>query len=147
VRLAAAGLAWLLSAPADAATCRDYGQTIVPALKPSVEALRNIEREAADRIAGLDTRPYDHLLGLARATTAIIADRFGLEQEDELTRCRNYIAPVRRTCAVAAQALVVVIEEQAKTAASKGAKDAYAGAMAPCERFMRFEPLRTALRE
>ena len=146
MRLAAAVLVLVLATPAAAASCRDYGQMIIPALKPSVEALRKIEREAADRIVGLDTRPYDYLLGQVRAALAIIADKFGLEEEDELKRCRNYIPPVRHTCMAAAQALIAVIEEQDKSTASKAAKDAYAGAVSRCERFIGLAPLKTALR-
>ena len=74
MRLAAAVLALVLATPAAAAGCRDYGQTVVAALKPSVEALRKIEREAADRMVGLDTRPYDYLVGQARAALAVIAN-------------------------------------------------------------------------
>jgi hypothetical protein len=145
MRLAAAVLVLAVLAPdaGQAASCRDYGREIQAAIKARVETLRMVEREAADRIAGLDTRPFDYLLGQVRAALAVIADKEGLDEEDALSRCRNYIPPARRTCTAAGEALVVVIAQQA---ASKAAKAAYAGVMPQCERFMRFAPLQTALR-
>ena len=147
MRLGLAVLALVLAAPAEAANCRGYAQDVQAAIKTPVETLRMVEREAADRLVGLDTRPYDYLLGQARAALAIIADRLGLAEEDELKRCRNYIPPVRRTCAAAGEALVVVIAEQASGIASKASKEAYANAMPRCERFVGLSPLKTALRE
>ena len=137
-----------LSAPgqSQAASCRGYGKEVQAAIKRHVEALRMIEREAADRVVGLDTRPYGFLLKEARTTMDLIADKHGLAAEDELSRCRNYIPPVRRTCAGAAQALVQLIAEQAAGAATKATKQVYAQAMPKCERWMDLAPLKTAFR-
>jgi hypothetical protein len=148
VRLVTAVLGLVLLAPAAAmaASCRDYGREIQALIKQPVELLRRTEREAADRIAGLDTRPFEYLLAQARAALAIVADKNGLAEEDALSRCRNYIPPVRRTCAAAGEALVAVIEQQAAGAASNAAKATYAGVMPQCERFMGLAPLNTALR-
>lgn len=145
---AVAVLAATLASPGagEAASCRWYGKEIQASIKKHVEALRRIEHEAADRIVGLDTRPYDFLLKEARAATDLIADKFGLEEEDALKRCRNYIAPVRSTCAGAAQTLVALIEEQAAGAATKVTKEKYAQAMPQCERWMGLTPLKTAFR-
>jgi len=144
---------WALSAPAQrkAATppvysCRYPTADVVAQLKAQAEALRRIEREAADRIAGLDTRPYDWLLEQARAGHTAIADPLALAAEDDLRRCRNFIRPLRRDCEVFAAALVRVIEELAAGEVSKEAKQAYAMAAPPCESPLSLPPLRTALR-
>jgi gas vesicle protein len=145
---ASAVLAAMLLAPAsgEAASCRNYGQEIQAAIKRHVEALRMIEREATDRIAGLDTRPYEFLLKEARSAADAIADQRGLDEEDELKRCRNFIAPVRHTCAAAAKALVRLIEEQAAGAATRPTRQLYAQTMPQCERWMGLPPLQTAFR-
>jgi hypothetical protein len=145
---ATAVLAAALSAPAsgEAATCRGYGKEVQAAIKRHVEALRLIEREATDRIAGLDTRPYELIAADARKVAEVIADKKALAEEDELSRCRNHVPSVRRTCAAAAQALVSLIVEQEAGAATKPTKEAYAQAMPQCERWMSLPPLKTAFR-
>jgi hypothetical protein len=130
----------------EAASCRRYGEEIQAAIKRHVEALRMIEREAVDRIAGLDTRPYDFLVVEALKAVQAIADQRGLADEDALSRCRNYIPPVRRTCAAAARALASLIEEQGAGAATKPTKETYSHAMPQCERWMGLQPLKTAFR-
>jgi len=133
------------SAPAYA--CRGYPPAaLVAQIKTRVEALRRIEREAADRLVGRDTRPYDWLLEQVRAAEAAIAEPAALAAEDELSRCRNFILPIRRDCAAAAPSLVRVIDELNSGEASKEAKLALAQAMPPCERLFRFAPLDTRLR-
>jgi hypothetical protein len=131
---------------AEAASCRGYGREIQSAIRTHVEALRSVEREAADRLAGLDTRPFDYLVGRARAAAAVIGDERGLADEKSLDRCRNYVPPVRNVCAGAARALVSVIEEQAAGAAGKSSKLTYAQAMPQCERWMDLKPLNSVLR-
>jgi hypothetical protein len=145
---ATAVLAAALAAPAsgEAASCRGYGKEIQTAIKRHVEALRLIEREATDRIVGLDTRPYELIVADARKVAEVIADKKALVEEDELSRCRNHVPPVRRTCAAAAQALVSLIEEQAAGAATKETKQVYVDAMPRCERWMGLPPLKTAFR-
>jgi hypothetical protein len=137
------------AAPAGAPvySCRGYPPAALLAqIKARVEALRRIEREAADRLVGLDTRPYDWLLDQARAAEATIAEPVALAAEDALSRCRNFSLPVRRDCAVAATALVRVIDELNSGEASKEAKQALAQTMPNCERIFRFMPLDTRLR-
>ena len=134
-------------AAAQVYSCRGYPPAaVVSQIKTRVEALRMIEREAADRMAGLDTRSYEWLLERARTGAGVIDDPVALAAEDDLKRCRNYIQPVRRDCAGLAAMLVRVIEELAGGAASKESKQAYAQAMPQCERSMRLTPLNTALR-
>jgi hypothetical protein len=147
VRLLVAVLAiGLGAADAQAASCRNYGSEVQAAIKGHVESLRMVEREAADRIAGLDTRPYDYLLGQARAATAIIADKDKLAEEDALDRCRNFVPRVRHACAAAAQALVMLIGELNRGTASAASNDDYSRGMPICERYMGLAPLKTTLR-
>jgi hypothetical protein len=139
----------MLSTPAAAQiySCRGYpSPAVVAQIKARVEALRRIEREAADRVVGLDTRPYDWLLAQARAGEATLADPVLLAAEDDLKRCRNYIRPLRRSCAAAAAALVRVIEDLVAGDATRDAKQAYAQAMPNCEQETKLAPLSTSLR-
>jgi hypothetical protein len=145
---AAAALALAVSFPSDlnAATCRGYPQAIRTAIKKQVEALRALEQETADRLKGFDTRPFGYLLGRARATAAVIADKDALAVEEALSRCPQTIAPVRRVCAQAAQALISLIEEQETGTGTAQSKQLYAQAMPQCERWMDFAPLVTVFR-
>jgi hypothetical protein len=130
----------------EAASCGSYPQDIRAAIKKHVETLRALEREAADRLKGLDTRTFDYLLGQARAVAGVIADKDALAAEEELSRCSESIPPVRRVCAEAAQALVSLIEARAAGATDKAPKQVYAQAMPQCERWMDFLPLTTVFR-
>jgi hypothetical protein len=146
---AAAALLLLASATpsaAQAATCRGYAAIEVVRIKPRVEALRTIERETADRLKGLDTRPYEWLLDQARLAAAAIADGRALQLEASLKRCRNFVPPTRRICAAASRALATAIEAQIAGGASKAARQAYVDAVGGCERLVRLMPLSTALR-
>jgi hypothetical protein len=152
----ALAFAVLLPFDVEAASCRGYPQGIRAAIKKQVEALRALEREAADRLKGLDTRPFDYLLGQARAAAGVIGDKDALAAEEGLSRCPLSIPPVRRVCTEAAHALVVLIEQQAAGSATTQvkqaevkqaeAKQAYARAMPQCERWMDFAPLVTVFR-
>jgi len=108
--------------------------------------MRALEREAADRLKGLDTRTFDYLLRQTRAVAGVIADKNALAAEEELSRCRESIPPVRRVCAEAAQALASLIEARAAGTADKTPKQLYAQAMPQCERWMDFPPLNTVFR-
>jgi len=103
-------------------------------------------RPATDRLKGLDTRTFDYLAAQARAASGVIADKDVLAAEEELSRCRESIPPVRRVCAQAAQALVSLIDEQAAGAATTASKQLYAQAMPRCERWMGFAPFITVFR-
>ncbi len=90
--LALAGLALLMagsmagSGSAQAASCADYPRSASRAVKPRVEALRLIEREAADRRQGLDTRPYPYLVEQARAVAEAVGEARALQEEDDLEK-------------------------------------------------------------
>jgi len=146
-------LAMVLALPAPAAAqtydCRRYPPADVTAsLKAQAEAMRKIEIETADRIRGLDTRPYDWLLEQARAAEKAIAVPALLKAEDGLfERCRNAVKPVRRGCAAGAAALVEVISEMAATGKlRKESQQVYFQTMPLCERWLGLVPLESALR-
>ena len=130
----------------EGAPCRGYAALTARAIKARVEALRLVEREAADRLLGLDTRPYPFLAAQARAEAAALAQAQALQEEDELDRCPDPVPHVRRLCATAALALAGAIEEQAAGAVSPASRQAYAEAMAICEGHMRLTPVRTRFR-
>jgi hypothetical protein len=143
-----AALAVLLAAEdrAAAAACTGYPAAAARAIKARVEALRLTEREASDRLIGLDTRPFPYLAGQARAVAAAIGDAKALNEEDELGRCPEPVPHVRRLCAIAAQALAAAIEEQAAGGASIPSKRAYGEAMGICESLVGLKPAPTSLR-
>jgi hypothetical protein len=145
--IAALGILFSASTALAAAPCRNYPATAARAIKPRVEALRLTEREAADRQAGLDTRPWPYLVGQARAVAGAIGETRALQDEDGLDRCPEAVPHVRRVCASAALALAGALEEEAAGAASKISRQIYGQAMVICEGFMGLAPLRTALRE
>jgi hypothetical protein len=142
VKLCIAALALLCSslAGAEAAPCRNYPAVAARAIKARVEALRLVEREAADRLIGLDTRPFPFLSGQARAVADAIGEAGALQDEDGLDRCPEAVPHVRRVCATAARALAGAIEEQAAGAAGTISKQIYAQAMAICEGFIGLGP-------
>jgi hypothetical protein len=146
VGLAALALLLSVSAASAAAPCRNYPQLAARAIKPRVEALRLIEREAADRLSGLDTRPWPYLIGQARAAAAAIGEPRALQDEDGLERCPEAVPHVRRVCATAALALAGALAEEAAGAATPISKQAYGQAMAICEGFMQLAPLQSVWR-
>jgi hypothetical protein len=135
-----------LAVNAQAAPCRNYPAVAGRAIKPRIEALRLIEREAADRLVGLDTRPLAYLVGQAHAAAGLIGEARALQKEDGLERCPNAVPHVRRVCASAALALALALEEQAAGAVTPLSKQIFGQAMAICESFMGLAPLRTAWR-
>jgi hypothetical protein len=146
VCMAALAISCSSLAAAQAAPCGNYPAAAARAIKPRVEALRLIEREAADRLIGLDTRPWPYLIGQARLAADAIGEARALLDEDGLDRCPDAVPHVRRVCATAALALAGAIEAQVAGAANKISKQIYAQAMAICESFMGLAPLRTAWR-
>jgi hypothetical protein len=136
----------ILPLPAEAASCRGYLQPVRAAIKSRVEALRMIEREAADRLAGLDTRPFPFLAGEARKGADAIAGPFTRREKEGTRHCGKFVPPVRRICRSAAELLVSLLKAQEAGAATKDAGRAYADAMTYCERFMDLPPLKTAIR-
>ena len=128
------------------APCRNYPAAVARAVKPRVEALRLVERESADRLSGLDTRPWPYLVGQARAVANTIGDPRILQDEDSLDRCPDAVPHVRRVCTTAALALAGALEERAAGEVRQISKQIYAQAMAICEGYMGLAPLRTVLR-
>jgi len=144
--LAALAIVLSVSGAAAAAPCRNYPAVAARAIKARVEALRLVEREAADRLTGLDTRPYLLLSGQARAGADAIGEAGALQDEDGLDRCPDPVPHVRRVCATAARALAGALDAQAAGTASPISRQSYAQAMAICEGFMGLAPLHTAWR-
>jgi len=144
--IAALAILSSVSVAAVAAPCQKYPVAAARAIKPRVEALRLVEREAADRLTGLDTRPWPYLVGQTRAVANTIGEPRALQDEDGLDRCPDPVPRVRRVCTTAALALAGALEEQAAGAATQISKQIYTQAMGICESFMGFAPLRTALR-
>ncbi len=140
------GLVVLLPCESEAESCRGYARDLRAAVKKQVAALRALEREAADRLQGLDTRPFDYLAGQARTASGAIADKDAPAAEERLARCREAVPPERRACAAAAQALVGLIEGEAAGVATTASKGIYAQAMPQCERWLDLTPLTTVFR-
>jgi hypothetical protein len=136
--------ALIVSAQAQPVPCRNYPETVGPLLKPRVEALRLLEREAADRLRGLDTRTYLYLAGEAHKLADLMADTKALENEEKSVRqCRNAVPAVRATCRGAALAFAVVVEDEETGTDRKDNRQAYGRAIAACERLIRLAPLNT----
>ena len=78
---------------AEAAPCRNYPAAAARAIKPRVEALRFIEREASDRLTGLDTRPWPYLVaqGVPDNVVAVLRNAF-----DETMRSYDFRAEAAR---------------------------------------------------
>ncbi len=143
-RVLAALFMLAIGSTAEAASCR-HRPPLRAGLKERVEALRAIEREAADRLKGLDTRTFDYLAAQAHASTASIAEPKTLRVEAALARCHRPAAPVRRSCAEAGKALAVLMDAQAVRTAT-AAKQAYLQSMPKCESLLGLKPLATTLR-
>lgn len=111
-----------------------------------VETLRRLEHEASDRIKGLDSRPFDFLLAEAKKTAAVISDPAGLKAEADLDRCRNWIRPIRKPCAEAAQAFVAILEKHVANEKAEYDKALYAAPMAVCEKMMGLKELKSLIR-
>lgn len=144
----AALVATVLAIPcaAEAAACRGYPESVRLLIKGRVEAIRLLEREAADRLVGLDTRTFPFLAGEARKAAELIASPADLAEEDELQRCRNHVQPVRGICRGAALALAAVFDEHEVGTAGTDTRRTYAEAMPRCELLMKLPPLSTAIR-
>jgi hypothetical protein len=129
-----------------AAPCGNHQAVAARALKARVEALQLIEREAADRLKGLDTRPFAFLAAQATAAAGLIGEAKALADEDELARCPEPVPHVRRVCATAALALAGLLNAQAEGATKGILPQTYAQAIAICEGLVGLRPLNTAWR-
>ena len=86
-------LAVPMPADVEAASCRGYPQAIRAAIKKHVGALRALEQETADRFKGFDTRPFSYLLGRARATAAVVADKMRWQRKRRSAAARRLYPP------------------------------------------------------
>jgi hypothetical protein len=131
---------------ANALSCRSFAREVKAGIGSHVAALQRYEHEAADRLKGLDSRPFDFLLGEARKTTAVIADAAALKDEEALARCRNPTKAIRKLCADAAQRLVEILDRHAATAKPDYDRAQYAALMGECEKLIELKPLKSAIR-
>ena len=131
---------------ASAANCRSFARDAQAAIGAHVTTLQRLEHEASDRLKGLDSRPFDFLLGEARKAGTVIADPVALKDEEELARCRNATKPIRKVCAAAAQALVDILDKHVASPKPEYDKAQYAAAMAACEQAMGRKELKSAIR-
>jgi hypothetical protein len=127
-------------------SCRWFAREVKAAIGNHVAALRRYEQEAADRLKGLDSRPFDFLLGEARRTTAIIAEPAALKDEEDLARCRNATKPIRKICADAAQRLVDILERHVATAQPDYDRAQYGTLIGNCEKLIELKPVKSAIR-
>jgi hypothetical protein len=114
-------------------------------VKARVAAMHLIEREAADRSVGLDTRPYEWLLEQVRAAeTAILVPEHLAAEDKLLERCR--VPPLRRTCAIGSAALLRVIKDLQAGRDTNEARMTLAQTMPHCERIVGLASPTTSLR-
>jgi len=136
----------LVSADARALSCRNFAREAQAAFAREVKALRQYESEAADRLKGLDSRPFSFMRDEAKKAVAVIADTERLKDEEALARCRNATKPIRRICAGSAQLLLDILDKHVTSAAPEYDKPQYASAMAECETLLGLKPLTTRIR-
>ena len=134
-----------LASDASALSCRNFARASQAAFAKEVDQLRQYEREAADRLKGLDSRPYRFMRDEAAKALAVIADAAALKDEDAL-RCPTAIKPIRKICAGSAQLLVDILDKHVMSATPDYDKPQYASAMAECETLLGLKPLTTRIR-
>ena len=134
-----------LAQSANSASCRKVLGEAQLSIATQVVLLRRYEHEASDRLKGLDSRPFDYLIGEARKATAVIADEAAFKREAELS-CPGPTAPMRERCAEGAKLLVAALEMQIAKPPGSHDKAQYAAAMAACEKHIGLKPLRTIFR-
>jgi hypothetical protein len=144
--LAVLGLCWtFLVQDASAQSCRNYLQAARADIGKHVAAMQRLEHEASDRSKGLDSRPFDFLLGEARKTAAIIADP-ALQGAGGSRDCRDPAHPVRRICLDAAQAWVDVLAKYIANPKPDYDKPRFAATVEDCEKLMDLKPLKSVIR-
>jgi hypothetical protein len=144
--LAFIGLCWVFFVQdASAQDCPNYLQAARADIGKPVAAMQRIEHEASDRLKGLDSRPFDFLLGEARKTAAIIADP-GLQGAGGSKGCRDPAHPVRQMCRDAAQAWVEVLEKYVASPKPTYDKQRFAATVEDCEKLMALKPLQSVIR-
>lgn len=136
----------LLASETNAQDCRNFNKTARAAIGSHVTSLQRLEHEASDRVKGLDSRPFELLRDEARKVAAIVADPAALKREEELEKCRNRTAPIRKICAGAAQQLADILEQHVAGPKPDYDKPQYAAAMAACEKLMDLKPLKSGIR-
>ena len=135
----------ILASEASAVSCRNFVREAQTAFAKEIVQLRRYELEAADRLKGLDSRPYRFMRDEATKALAVIADAERLKDEEAL-RCPTAVKPIRRICAGSAHLLVDILDKHVASAAPDYDKPQYASAMAECETLLGLKPLTTRIR-
>jgi hypothetical protein len=130
---------------ASAQDCPNYLQAARADIGKHVAAMQRTEHEASDRLKGLDSRPFDFLLGEARKTAAIMADP-ALQGAGGSRDCRDPAHPVRRICRDAAQAWVEVLEKYLVSPKPDYDKQRFAATVEDCEKLMDLKSLKSVIR-
>jgi hypothetical protein len=130
---------------ASAQDCPNYLQAARADIGKHVATMQRLEHEASDRLKGLDSRPFDFLVGEARKTAAIIADP-ALQGAGGSKECRDPTQPVRRICADAAQAWVEVLAKYVASLKPDVDKPRFAATVEDCEKLMNLKPLKSVIR-
>jgi hypothetical protein len=140
-------IAWacFLINDASAEDCPNYLRAARADIGRHVATMQRLEHEASDRSKGLDSRPFDFLLGEARKTAAIIADP-GLQGAGGSKGCRDPAHPVRQMCRDAAQAWVEVLEKYVASPKPTYDKQRFAATVEDCEKLMDLKPLKSVIR-
>jgi hypothetical protein len=138
-------LASLPAQDASARDCRSYLRAARADIGKHVAAMQRLEHEASDRLKGLDSRPFDFLLGEARKTAAIIADP-ALQGAGGSKDCRDPTHPVRRICVDAAQAWVEVLAKYLAGPKPDYDRQGFAATVGDCEKLMDLKPLKSIIR-
>jgi hypothetical protein len=134
-----------LARHASAQDCPNYLQAARFDIGKQVAAMQRLEHEASDRSKGLDSRPFDFLLGEARKAAAIIADPT-LQGAGGSKDCRDPAHPVRRICRDAAQAWVEVLEKYVAGPKPDYDRPRFAATVEDCEKLMNLKPLKSVIR-
>jgi hypothetical protein len=134
-----------LASDASPLSCRNFVREAQAAFAKEVIQLRRYELEAADRLKGLDSRPYRFMRDEATKALAVIADTERLKDEEAL-RCPTAVKPIRKICAGSAQLLVTILDKHVASATPDYDKPQYASAMAECEGLLGLKPLTTRIR-
>ena len=130
---------------ASAQGCPNYLQAARADLAKPVAAMQRLEHEASDRSKGLDSRPFDFLLGEARKAAAIIADP-ALQDARGSKDCRDPAHPVRQICRDAAQVWVEVLAKYVANSKPDYDKRRFAATVEDCEKLMDLKPLKSVIR-
>ncbi len=136
----------LFASRANAANCATYLRDTIAQIGPPMLLLQQLEQESADRLKGLDTRPFNVLRDRVKEAAAIVAAPDRLKDEEGLVSCASKRRPVRKICAEAAALLTAIITKYAAEPKPDYDRPHYVAAMVECETLLQLTPLKTFIR-